>query len=472
MDRNKELLKNSLVLSIGILVPKVLSLLILPILTTYLTTVEYGNYDLVNTIVSFVVPVITLQIQQAAFRHLIAEKMVKNAQKTIVSTAIAFVLFVSLIASPIVFLIFHLYKFDLSVNLVICLLVLGESLYLLTGQIMRGIGKNVAYSLGIVTYSIVNFVTVYVYIFILRMGLFGVILSITTSYLLSALVMLVNTAIACGFSFRYVSLSELKKMLAFSAPIVPSSISLWIVNLSDRLLIVHYLGAAVNGIYAVATKVPTLFATVYSIFNLAWTETAAKTADEEKNPGEYYSSMFSLLYTFLSGALLVIIAFIPLFYDILINVQYQEAYKQTIILSFGVYFNSFVAFYASIYIAMRQTKQVGISSAIGAILNLLINFLLIRHIGLYAASISTALSYFIIMIYRAISINGIVKLTYKWKEIFIGLLLNILSSILIYTNSIWAIVFCMIIAVAYNFVYNRKYIAALLQLLRKKEGKT
>lgn len=74
MDRNKELIRNTVILGAGTLIPKVFSLVILPILTTYLTTVEYGNFDLVNSIVSFVVPIITLQIQQAAFRYLVAAK--------------------------------------------------------------------------------------------------------------------------------------------------------------------------------------------------------------------------------------------------------------------------------------------------------------------------------------------------------------------------------------------------------------
>ena len=54
MDRNKELIRNTVILGAGTLIPKVFSLVILPILTTYLTTVEYGNFDLVNSIVSFV----------------------------------------------------------------------------------------------------------------------------------------------------------------------------------------------------------------------------------------------------------------------------------------------------------------------------------------------------------------------------------------------------------------------------------
>ena len=74
MSRNKDLIKNTMILSIGQFVPKVMSLIVLPILTTCLTKFEYGLYDLTLTVASFCIPLITLQIQQAVFRFLLETK--------------------------------------------------------------------------------------------------------------------------------------------------------------------------------------------------------------------------------------------------------------------------------------------------------------------------------------------------------------------------------------------------------------
>ena len=238
MDRNKELIRNTVILGAGTLIPKVFSLVILPILTTYLTTVEYGNFDLVNSIVSFVVPIITVQIQQAAFRYLVAAKNDLEKDR-LVTTSIVYILGISVLCAPLVFLIFRICNLDWKVSLIICFLVLGESLYMLTGQMLRGLGQNIAYSVGIVSYSVVNLVTVVLFVYVLRLGLLGVILSNTLSYVASAVIMLVRTLQKAHFQINAVSAPELKRMLKFSAPIVPSSISLWIVNLSDRLLVVH-----------------------------------------------------------------------------------------------------------------------------------------------------------------------------------------------------------------------------------------
>lgn len=94
-------------------------------------------------------------------------------------------------------------------------------------------------------------------------------------------------------------------------PIVPSSIALWVVNLSDRLIIINFMGAAANGIYAVANKIPSLYSTAYGIFNLAWTETASKVSDDG-DPAEYYTKLFSGLFKFLIGVMLALIAVTPI----------------------------------------------------------------------------------------------------------------------------------------------------------------
>lgn len=464
MDRNKELIRNTVILGAGTLIPKVFSLVILPILTTYLTTVEYGNFDLVNSIVSFVVPIITLQIQQAAFRYLVAAKTDLDKDR-LVTTSIVYILGISVLCAPLVFFIFRICNLDWKVSLIICFLVLGESLYMLTGQMLRGIGQNIAYSVGIVSYSIVNLVTVVLFVYVLRLGLLGVILSNALSYVASAVIMLVRTLQKVHFQINAVSAPELKRMLKFSAPIVPSSISLWIVNLSDRLLVVHYLGAGINGIYSVATKVPNLYSMAYSIFNLAWTETAARVADDEDDPGKYYGELFGKMYRFLVGIMLIVIACTPAFYRILVNAQFYQAYPQTAVLYYGVFFNSFVAFYAGIYIALNRTKQVGISSAVGALLNLIINFLLIQKIGLFAASISTAVSYFVIMLYRAVDLKKIVNIQYDFQQIVIGFLTIVLSTILYYFNNTVLTVICFLIAIMYNLLFNRTFFAILLKKL-------
>ena len=97
MSRVEKLLKNTGILAFGTILPRVTTLITLPILTGCLTREEYGLYDLFTILVSLVLPVVTLQIQAAAFRFLIDVRNDVSKIKTIVTNIFAFVLPVSLI---------------------------------------------------------------------------------------------------------------------------------------------------------------------------------------------------------------------------------------------------------------------------------------------------------------------------------------------------------------------------------------
>lgn len=465
-NRNKELAVNTIILGIGQLVPKFLSLIVLPILTTYLTTDEYGTYDLVISFASLLIPVLTLQIQQAVFRYLLTS--MDGKEKTeYVTTSLCYVLVSSLIILPLVYLILELMGGGGLSSFLICLLFLSETLYNLLGQIIRGLGFNLKYSISVIVYAFVNMLFTVAIVAALKSGLYGVIISLVLGYGCADIYMMVASGMLRYINVKHIEKKILKELLSFSAPIVPSSIALWIVNLSDRMVIIHFLGASANGIYAVANKIPTLYNTAYSVFNLAWTETASRVSDDG-NPAEYYSGLFKALFNFLIGTMLILIACTPIIFKLLVKGEYGAAIYQVPILYFGVFFNSFVNFYSGIYIALKRTKQVGISSAMGAILNIAINLIMVKKFGLYAASVSTALSFMVITLYRAYDLNRVIKISYDFGEILCGMLFFGISSTLLYYGRIWSIVLCFVLAAVFNLWKNMIFIKKVSALFLRK----
>lgn len=452
VDRNKELAINTVILGIGQLIPKFLAILLLPLLTSYLTTDEYGNYDLILSIASLLIPIVTMQIQQAVFRYLLASKSAED--KTLyVTSSLVYIGVSSVICYPVVYLILRLLGIDSLSALLICVLFLSEALYSLLGQIVRGLGHNVQYSISVVVYSAINLATTAIMLMGFHLGLQGVIVSLTIGYLSADTYMMFASKMLLYFKMEKFSVAPLKELLGFSMPIVPSSIALWVVNLSDRLIIIQFMGAAANGIYAVANKIPSLYSTAYGIFNLAWTETASKVSDDG-NPAEYYTKLFSGLFRFLIGVMLALIAITPIIFKVLIKGDYGDAFFQVPILYFGIFFNSLVNFYSGIYIALKRTKQVGYSSVAGAIINAAINVFLIGKIGLYAASISTAISFLVIAVYRAIDLGKVIKIEYNQKEILMGMLAFVFSAICLNENKLWTIALCWCFALIYNTSQN------------------
>ena len=109
MSREKSLIKNTIVLSIGTVIPKFASFIVLPILTGYLTKTEYGPYDLITVLCSLFLPAVTLQIQTAAFRFLIEKKDDEDGKKTIITNILSFLMPVSIIAIIVLFIVLNKY---------------------------------------------------------------------------------------------------------------------------------------------------------------------------------------------------------------------------------------------------------------------------------------------------------------------------------------------------------------------------
>ena len=457
------MIKNTIMLSIGLLVPKIISFFTIPILTAYLSLDEYGKYDLVLSLTSLIIPIITLQIQQAVFRYLIQDENDSDRSKS-VTNSIGYIIISHLMFLPI---LYYLLNMDKKISILICFLVLVQSLYNLIGQIGRGLGKNLIYSYGVIVYSIFNLILLFMLLNFMNNNLYAVILALAISYFFAILFMSIKLNIISYFKIDLLSLGGIKKLLKFSIPIVPSSISLWIVNLSDRIIISLFLGISFNGIYSVANKIPLLYSSAYGIFNMAWMETASRHSNDY-DIKDYYSDLFNKLYKFLIGVLMILLSLSPLIFKLLVDSQYDAAYYQIPILYAGVFCNSIVAFYSGIYIAIKRTKQIGYSSILGAILNIIFNLLFIKFIGLYAASISTAISYFLIAIYRVYDTNKVIKIKYNISNIVIGASIFIIISALYYQRNILCNIFIMIISLFYNIKFNRELLKLVLEKISEK----
>lgn len=467
MDRNKELFKNTIILGIGQFIPKIFMLITLPILTKFLSVDDYGYYELTLTISTVLMPLITLQVHQAVFRELIPNR--DTEANGIVSSSFYYLL-VSNIAFIIITSIVLLFmNFPIKLCIMLSSLLLFESFYMLFGQIVRGLGKNILYSLAAIIYSLTNTLTLLIFVNIKAINYLDATLSIILSYFTAMLFLMIGINKNVKIRFSNFSLLTIKRLLRFSMPIVPSTLSLWIVNFSDRLIIMNFLGPTLSGIFSASTKIPNIYSAAFGIFNLAWTETASKVIDKE-NPNRYYSYLFSKLFHFLTGLILFFIALSPILFKIFIDDKFSQGLTQVPILFIGVYFNSFVSFYGGVYVALKDTRYVAFSSILGAILNVIINITFIKYIGLYSASISTAVSFFIIVLIRAYDINKKITISYNVKDVILGVICILVNCLLSYVKTKVSVVIVFLIAIIYNFVFNKELLAVLLRKIKFKSN--
>ena len=101
MNREKDLTKNTLIITVGRISTQFVSFLLLPLYTALLSTTEYGTVDLVTTLVQLLIPVSSLMIDQGVFRYLLTCNSNKDKKQTITSAIIT--LFVTSVLVIIVY---------------------------------------------------------------------------------------------------------------------------------------------------------------------------------------------------------------------------------------------------------------------------------------------------------------------------------------------------------------------------------
>lgn len=450
MNKEKQLLKNTTIVTIGKIATQLITFFLLPVYTTVLTKEEYGIVDLLNTLVSLFLPIVTLQIEQGVFRYLVDYRKNKEKQIEVVTSVMKFLL-IQVCIYGIVFLgtsiwIHNSYKYLLAVNLIVAMF----SLTLL--QICRGLGDNKKYALGSFILGASSVILNIVFIVVFKFGAYGILMATIISNFVCTMYIYISKKVYKYIQIKKYNKKLLKEIIKYSIPLVPNMISWWIVNTSDRSIISCILGIGKNGIYSAANKFTNVFASLYEVFNITWTEAAAININlPEKD--EFFSKILDVTIKFFGSLALGIIALMPFIFPILINEQFAESYKQIPILMVGSMFNVLVSFIGSIYVAKKITKKIAKTSILAAIINITINLLLIRWIGLYASSISTLIAYMSMFIYRYIDSKKYVKLHIN-KKVVVSMIILLIISIYIYyekyqilkiTNAIIVLIYAVII---------------------------
>lgn len=426
-NREKDLAINSVIIGMGMFLPKIAALVTLPIVTGNLSKIEYGYYDLIVVLISLVLPLLTLQIQGAAFRFLV-DKRSDNQESSAIVTNILF--FVFAISVPVVIAgYFFIHMFPTETRIVICLYFLADIILQNVQSICRGLGNNKVYSISCVLNAFINMALVVLFISVLKFKLDGVLLSLLLANVITTLIVFVWLRLWHLIKISEIRFAVIKEMISYSWPFIPNNLSSWVMTLSDRILLALFLGVEVNAVYAVSKKIPNLLTSVQSTFSLAWLENASL-ADSDDDKDQYFSKMFDVVFNIVLGACALLIGMSRILFNILIKGDYKDAYYQMPVLFLGMFFMTLSSYLAGIYVADKRTMEIGVTTTIAAIINLVIDLIFIPFIGMWAASISTLISYAFLFIYRIIDLNKYHHISYKKKRLILLIGLIILLCII------------------------------------------
>lgn len=452
MNQKKQLLKNTAIIAIGKLSTQIVSFLLLPLYTAKLSTEEFGTYDFFVTLSVFLLPIITLLMEESMFRFLIDADDLKSKKRTItatiVYTAVGTVIFTILAA-----IIMGIIHYEYAVIFII--FIISNILLGLSNALSRGMGKVNLYSLSNFILGVLTIILNILFIVTFKLGVNGLLWSNIIANTATAVIMFYKLHLPQFVSKKDFSRETLGKMIRYSAPLVPNNLSWVIISLSDRLMLTQMIGADANGIYAVANKFPNIVYTCYGFFSTAWKESAARILKEE-NKSQYYNSIYKDVKFFLKAIVLGLIAIMPLAFPLLVNESYNDAYKYIPILIISIYYTNMSNFYGGIFTAYKNTKIMGSTTAVAAVINIVINIIFIPKFGIYAATFSTLISNIVVYFYRRYKIMDYIKLKEKFNYVFWILL--VITLITYYKNNMILNIIVFLLVVAYCIFTNKNFI--------------
>ena len=114
---------------------------------------------------------------------------------------------------------------------------------------------------------------------------------------------------------------------------------------------------------------------------------------------------------------------------ILTTPDYYSAWKYIPLLAAAMIFNSFANFMGSVYVVEKRSKNSFLTAMLGAVLNIVLNFLLIpTSLGVQGAAIATFVSYFAIFVIRAINVQKYIPFKLYMPKVLLNTAVILLQS--------------------------------------------
>ncbi|MDB4652922.1 oligosaccharide flippase family protein [Akkermansiaceae bacterium] len=427
-ERSSKLLRGSVLYFLGTFLSKALTILILPLVTLKLTTAEYGKFDLYATIVIIAVPIFTLQTIEAVFKFLFSADE-KNKKKLISNLWI--IIFIGSLIVGVLLFIFN--RFFLSIPHYSHLFLFYCSTVLLTmyQRVARSLGLSRQFAISGVLNVLILIISQVIALIFLDAKLVGFIYTYVIANIATVIYLEFRTSSVKDFSLNHYDFQLIKELTSFGIPLIPNNISWLSVATINKILVVSYLGLGVNALYAIASRLSSALYILADVFKLAWQESAI-TSYNEGDSEEFYSKTFNAFFSIMVLLCAFSLPAIKITLPFLVSESFMSisTYIPIAMISAALYAS--VAFYGVGYLASGKTKDSFFTTLTGAIVNIIITFLLITQIGLFAPMIGTALAYLIIWVMRHIRMKDYFRVIIDYNKILKVTLIYIMTSFIYY----------------------------------------
>lgn len=419
MSRFKLFLENILVYGLGGVISKAVPLLMLPIITRLMPdTFYFGLNDISTTIVSFGSAIAVLGMYDAMFR-LFFDREDEDYRKMICSTTLAFTMGLSILVFCILIffketwaqIFFADRKYTNLLVLSAMSILIGATNSIVSAPTRMRNQRKVF----LVTNTLSPIISYAISIPLLVKGMY--IVALPLAAVISALTIEIIFAVLNHgwFSIKRIDFSYLRPLLAIAIPLFPNFLVYWVFNSCDRLMISQMLGMDYNGIYAIGGKVGQVSQLIYTAFAGGWQFFAFSTM-KDKDQVDMTSHIFEYLAAIAFGAGILMAACSKTIFRILFTGDYVQGYTVAPYLFLAPLMLMLFQVIVNQFIVIKKTWYNLLALVVGALVNVVLNYILIPLIGIEGAAIGTLVGYIVsIVITATILIRmGLLRIGYKF----------------------------------------------------------
>lgn len=462
------LVKNTTLYTIGSLLPKIGSFIFLPIYLDYLSPSDYGIVNSLYVLNAIFVVLFSWSLPRSLYRIYYDYNSEKD-RKTLLGTILTSVIAISLISIALIFILkdvvqqiyisIDFYPYYALAVLIVFFQVFHEipnTLLQVKERAETFIKLNV--SLFFVKSILIFYFLAYV--------------DATAAGYLQAELIAVIAFIPFYYipTYKYISLTWnrkiFKNILTFSLPIIPVILSAWILNLSDRIFIERYFSTEEVGIYSLGYQIAGLVLVLTGAFKQAYDPYFYKIANTYSKE-EGVKKLYKTNYVFL--LVVIFCCFLISFFsregiELFFNSEYYLTIQIIPIIALAYFFSQNSALLNVMIYQEKKTKVIMYITFFSAIINIVLNFILIPRIGVFGAAWATVISFFMVFVLSYILAKKYYFVPYNWQALVPVFLLLVGMYVALYFLNIENVILsliikiCIVAMIGAFFLYRNKEI--------------
>jgi O-antigen/teichoic acid export membrane protein len=416
----KVIAKHSAVYGLSSVLDRAVSFLMLPVYTRFLTPADYGIMELLYMTSSVISLVVGLGLESAVNRFYFDYATEEERKKVVSSAMVGYGGLILLVIGAIIPFSGYLAELILDSRehtdlfmVSLSSLAFGMVLPIFFAYI-RVQQKSVQYLTAKVSATVATLGLNIYFVVYAKLGVMGILLSTLIVTLLSLLVLGILILRKVGLKFNF---GLMKEMIRFGMPLIPSNISAYIVHSSDRYFVKEYVDMTATGLYSLGYKFGTLVNQfVTSPFIQIWSPRRMEYFGKEG-----YERIYARIFTYFCAVSLFVGLLISLLSKEVIYFMaapsFRSAYKVVpiivlahIIFSFHYHFNVGI-------LMKKATKYIAYVNISNGILNLILNFIMIKYWSIWGAAIATLICFIFKVSMTYYYSNRFYKIQMEWLRI-------------------------------------------------------